>query len=179
MCALASASQVNLGRYQAPLHVAQRTLCQFGIKGYLFGAACLSMGLGLCPAKKAPKAEASSSSAQGGAEDPAAPSESTLKQLAVQPWDSNAQNSLHKAAQVFCSLESYWLQRLVVRSLLPTSEFHSRWPAVAWTRVALKCLLLYYFGPQLHSGFISSRVLCGCSCLGSSTHPCHFVGSTA
>ena len=126
-----SSCQVNLGRYQAPIHVAQRTLCQYGLKGYLFGAACLAMGLSLVCSKKAPKAGAasSSSSAQGGVDDPAAPAEMTMKQHAHQPWDANAANSLHKAGQFFSSAESYWTQRLVVWALLPTCEFHSRCPA--------------------------------------------------
>ena len=124
--------EVNLGRYQAPLHVAQRTLCHFAAKGYLMGAACLNMGLSLSSSAKASASTAaasssSSSSAQGGAvEDPAVLPEKTLQQLSVQPWDASASNSLHKAAHVFTSLENYWLQRLVVRSLLPTAEFHSK-----------------------------------------------------
>ena len=125
-------SQVNMGRYQAPLHVAQRTLCDYAAKGYLFGAACLMMGMPLATKAKAkPLADApSSSSAQAGGDvEAAAPAVPTMKAMAQQPWDANAQNGLHKAGQVFSSLENYHIQRLVVRSLLPTSEYHSRWPA--------------------------------------------------
>ena len=139
------AGQVNLGRYQAPLHVAQRTLVDWTTKGYLFGAACLSMGLGLTADKKpAPKPDAAASSsscaAQGSGEDPAAPQESSMKMLAAQPWNASSANGLHRAAQMFSSLECYYLQRCVVRALMPTSEFHSRLFVAIGVAVP-KCLL--------------------------------------
>ena len=70
-----------------------------------------------------------------------------MKMLAAQPWDANAANSLHKAAQFFTSLESYWTQRLVVRALLPTCEYHSRWPADGLACSALECLTRHFL-PQ-------------------------------
>ncbi len=112
------------------MYIAQRTLVDFATKGYLFGAACLSQGLGLASAKKPPattaEAAASSSSSAGStgpAEAP--PAALTMKQSAAQPWDQSAANQLHRAAQTFSSLENYWTQRLVVRVLHPTSQYHS------------------------------------------------------
>ncbi len=125
--------QVNLGRYQAPIHIASRTLCDFSVKSYLFSIACLSMGLSLNAPKKKTKPAAAgdaaaSSGAQGGGHDDSQ-DKKTLKQFAHQPWDSNAVNQLQRACQCFGSLENYFIQRIVVRVLHPTSEFHSRSPA--------------------------------------------------
>ena len=121
--------QVNLGRFQAPVFVAQRTLVDFACKGYLLSAACLVQGLGLGSAKKGPEhpAAAASSSSQSGSAGPdaAAPAALTMKQQGQAPWDASAANQLQRAAQVFSSLENYWTQRLVVRVLYPTSQYHS------------------------------------------------------
>ncbi len=154
--------EVNLGRYQAPIHVASRTLCEFSVKAYLFSISCLSMGLSVSgPKKKTAAAAAASSLASGEQAAGAGGDEAgakTLKQFAHQPWDSNAVNQLQRAGQVFSSLENYFIQRVVVRVLHPTSEFHSR-SLAAFLPSASK---LFCLGPmRFTSGFgLSPQHMC-------------------
>ena len=122
--------------------MACRTLCEFSIKSYLFTIACLEMGMAPPDCKKtAPLAAAASSSS--GDPAPAEPAEpkKTLKQYAHQPWDSNSANQLQRASTLFGSQENYFIQRVVVRVLQPTSEYHSRPTAFEDGSASERCFL--------------------------------------
>jgi hypothetical protein len=124
--------QVNIGRYQAPIHCAHRTLCHFAQKAYIYNCASMSLGLSgfdrrsTLPADAGVRGAQASSSAAASSADAAAPKTTSLKELAATPWSSDASNQLQKASVLFGSVECYHLQRLVVRCLHPTSEYHSR-----------------------------------------------------
>ena len=140
--------QVNLGRYQAPVHVASRTLCHFSAKAFLWNAAAFQIGLRGIDRKAAPLraadvassssgAAASSSSGaassssgaaslSGAAPDAGAAPKPTLKQEAHLGWAESTTNQLDRAAYLFGSVHNLHLQKIVVRVLQPCSEYHSR-----------------------------------------------------
>ncbi len=126
---------MNLGRFQAPVYVAQRQINQYAVRAFLWNAACLEIGLkGVDrqqkPPQAAPAAAASSSSSSGPAEDVAQPAKLTLKQSGHEGWCPDAATALDKAGYLYGQVGNWHLQRVMARALTPTSEWHSRLVAV-------------------------------------------------
>ncbi len=121
--------QVNMGRFQAPVYVASRSLHQFAEKAILWNSASYVLGYrGMDRAKTIdkPVAAAGSSAAASSSAGPAEEGKLTLRQAANQTWSESTANQLERAAMLYGVQEHYHLQRLVVRCLTPCSEFHTR-----------------------------------------------------
>ncbi len=123
--------QVNLGRFQAPIYVANRQLAQFSTKAFLYNAAALELGFRGADRRKPPKPPPAdpapaAPAPDAGPADLAEPAKKTLKVLSHEGWCPEAANMLDRAAYLYGQRDNYFTQRLMVRCLTPTSEWHSR-----------------------------------------------------
>ena len=125
--------QVNLGRFQAPVYVAQRCMAQWPMRAFLWNAAAWVLGMKgfdrlKAPSKKpSPSAAASSSSSAPSSGPAESEGTTTLKAHMQQTWDESCVNQLDRAAMLYGSVDNMNLQSVLVRCLYPTSEWHSRW----------------------------------------------------
>ncbi len=113
--------KINLGRYQAPVHVLNRTVDQYSTKAYLWNAAALSFGMKGFDRRTTPKV--STTEAPTGS---TVVSATSLKASAHMPWSEQCANQLDRAAMLYGNLEGFFRQQVILRALGPTSEFHSR-----------------------------------------------------
>ena len=123
-------AQVNMGRFQAPVYIAGRTLCQFAEKAYLWNAAAFTLGFrGMDRQSIGAQGSAAASSSSGPADSAGDESadKKTLKQQAAQTWQESTSNQLDRAALMYSSQEHYFLQRIIVRSLSACAELHTKW----------------------------------------------------
>ncbi len=138
-------SQVNLGRFQAPVYVAQRCQGMFAVKGFLFNAAAQALGFRGMDRAATPKPKAASSSepssSSSSAGPPAAaeaPPKVTLKAHIQQTFDESCANQLGRSAWIYGSVDNMHLQKIMVRCLFPASQWHSMylslWSCAAETR---------------------------------------------
>ena len=117
-----------MGRFQAPIYTAKRTLCQFAKKAYLWNAAAAQLGFKGMDRKAAPPlvppAAGAAAAPECGDDDKHS---AGLKAVALQTWTETASNQLDRAAYLYGCVEHFWIQQIIVRSLVPCQEFHTRY----------------------------------------------------
>eukprot|EP00959_Pyramimonas_sp_CCMP1952_P123020 2571707-Pyramimonas_sp.AAC.1 len=92
--------RVNLGKYQAPVHIAKKTLGLYSFKSYFFNAAALRIGLKGADRRHQP--------APPKPADPELEAKPTVKQAGKEPWTAETTNQLDRAAYVFGDIENYF-----------------------------------------------------------------------
>ena len=119
--------RVHLGKFQAPVMIASRTIHLFSLKAYFLNAAAITIGMKGTDRRKAPpKPSPTPDDGSGGAVVEYTPT--TLKAQSHQTWTEKCTNQLDRAAYLYGDIFNFNRQRLIVNLLSCTTNFHSRRP---------------------------------------------------